>query len=187
MDVKELFYYDEISESFLRWNSPRYSAKNRSWMCKKVGDLAGTKMKEGYWRVSVDDRRYLNHRIIWELFNGPIIEGFVIDHIDKNPSNNQIDNLRMVSAAVNSRNSSLYSTNTTGVNGVIYSEQRDRSPKYTAHWRDGDMLRTKSFSTSVYGEEGAFNLAVNYRKQMIQQLNEDGANYSELHGEPNEN
>lgn len=186
MNMEELFYYDETSESFLRWNQPRYSAKNNSWMCRKVGDLAGTLMKGGYWRVSVDRKAHLVHRIIWELFNGPIDEGFVIDHIDKNPSNNRIENLRCVSTTTNTQNGSLRSNNKTGVNGVNYSHPKDRSGRYSATWIDNGEYKSKTFSISKYGED-AFHLAIAYRKQMIQQLNENGANYSETHGEPNEN
>lgn len=187
MNVEELFYYDETSESFLRWSQPRYSAKNNSWMCRNIGDLAGTLMKGGYWRVSVDRKAYLVHRIIWELFNGSIAEGLVIDHIDKNPSNNKISNLRLVTVAVNTRNSSMYSTNTSGFNGVSFWQPKDRPPRYTAHWREDGKLKTKTFSVAKYGKELALELATNYRKLMIEKLNENGAEYSPTHGEENEN
>jgi hypothetical protein len=145
VEVKDSFYYDETSPSCLRWAENRYSAKNNSWLSRKIGDVAGSLNKQGYWRLNLNGKSYLAHRVIWQLSNGEIPEGFVVDHIDKNPSNNRLENLRMVPIAVNSRNSSLYSTNTTGVNGVIYSEQPERSPRYIAHWRDGDRGRTKSF------------------------------------------
>jgi hypothetical protein len=39
--------------------------------------------------------RYL-HRDIWEKYNGPIPDGFVIHHRDGNPLNNTLENLECV-------------------------------------------------------------------------------------------
>lgn len=36
---------------------------------------------------------YWVQRLVWEAFNGPIPEGMVINHIDENPSNNNLTNL----------------------------------------------------------------------------------------------
>ena len=36
------------------------------------------------------------HNAVWEAFNGIIQNGYVIHHIDHNPSNNRLDNLQMV-------------------------------------------------------------------------------------------
>ena len=33
---------------------------------------------------------------MWEVFNGPIPEGYDIDHIDGNPKNNNLDNLQAI-------------------------------------------------------------------------------------------
>lgn len=44
------------------------------------------------------------HRLVWETFNGEIPEGMQIDHIDGNPENNKLDNLRCVTAKENSNN-----------------------------------------------------------------------------------
>ena len=44
-----------------------------------------------------------SHRFIWEYFNGKIPKGLQIDHINHNKQDNRIENLRIVSPAVNSR------------------------------------------------------------------------------------
>lgn len=38
------------------------------------------------------------HRMVWETANGEIPEGYVIHHIDNNPSNNELENLELLSA-----------------------------------------------------------------------------------------
>lgn len=44
------------------------------------------------------------HRLIWETFNGEIPKGMQIDHIDGNPKNNNLNNLRCVTAKENCNN-----------------------------------------------------------------------------------
>ncbi len=54
----------------------------------------------GYKKIALtkDGKRkyYWVHRLVWEAFNGPIPEELEIDHIDGNPSNNSLYNLRAV-------------------------------------------------------------------------------------------
>lgn len=70
---------------------------------KKAGDIAGTVRSDGYWVNQIDGRFYQMHRLVWFYVNGvwPIGE---IDHIDGNPGNNRIENLRDVSPLVNKQN-----------------------------------------------------------------------------------
>lgn len=37
------------------------------------------------------------HRLIWEAFNGEIPTGFDVHHIDEDPNNNRLDNLKVLS------------------------------------------------------------------------------------------
>lgn len=46
------------------------------------------------------------HRLVWERANGPIPEGMVIDHKDRNGFNNQKENLRLATSKQNSYNRS---------------------------------------------------------------------------------
>lgn len=43
------------------------------------------------------------HQIVWSHFNGEIPEGFVIHHVDGNPSNNTLGNLQLVTKAEHER------------------------------------------------------------------------------------
>lgn len=63
---------------------------------KKNGDcLEWTldKLKSGYGRITFNKKRYVVHRLIWELINGPIPERYVICHACDNPSCFNINHL----------------------------------------------------------------------------------------------
>lgn len=56
--------------------------------------------------------------------------GEVVDHIDRNPLNNTLDNLRCVTKRKNAINTDVRSDNTSGCKGVSYHK---RSGKYRAY------------------------------------------------------
>ena len=76
---------------WLRWNK-RYAGRI----------VRGT--AHGYLRLRIDDKIQYAHRIIWEMHNGSIPEGFEIDHINRDTEDNRLANLRLVSIAGNRRN-----------------------------------------------------------------------------------
>ena len=84
----------------------------------RKGDLAGGPRQDGYWRVSVSNKQIRLHRVIWEMHNGPIPDGLVIDHIDRDISNNRIENLRAVTIKQNSHNCNQ--------RGIWYSKKNNR-------------------------------------------------------------
>ena len=58
--------------------------------------------QRGYYRVSLDSERHLAHRLAWLYVYGKWPE-LTIDHINRNPSDNRIQNLRDVTACVAGR------------------------------------------------------------------------------------
>lgn len=94
-----------------------------------AGKVAGRLTKDNYLQVGVS---YLGkvtlmsvHRIIWTMHNGPIPEGYLIDHWDTNKFNNRIDNLRPALVSNNAHNANLSVRNTSGVKGVSRNDKRD--------------------------------------------------------------
>lgn len=94
------------------WNSIfEYKEGKIFWKIKAsskvvVGSEAFTAERfNGYHYGTYGKKPYLRHRVIWEMFNGPIPEGMVIDHINRRPGDDRIENLRCVTQKENSRNS----------------------------------------------------------------------------------
>lgn len=98
-DLKERFEYDEASGKL-------YHKQGRF-----VGKEAGSVLtSNGGYRyicsgVGGKQKSLLAHRVIWGMVFGEFPkEGMVIDHIDGDPDNNRITNLRVVTHKENSRN-----------------------------------------------------------------------------------
>lgn len=174
----ELFYYDESSPSCLRRNTDWVSGKEGCTVRAKAGDVTGSLNEEGYWTVFIDGKLVKAHNVVWELHNGSIPEGHLIDHFDGDQSNNRIDNLRSIPEILNTRNKRKYSNNTSGETGVLLIRG-----KWLARWHDlNGERKTKSFTVTKYGNDEAFRLACEYRQKMIDELNAQGAGYTERHG-----
>lgn len=67
------------------------------------GNTAGSIQKNGYLAVNFQGKKYLSHRLAWFLYYGSWPK-YHIDHIDRNPLNNSIENLRDVSRSTNMLN-----------------------------------------------------------------------------------
>lgn len=82
------------------------------------------------------------------------------------------------------RNKGKSRANTSGFTGVYKITNHIGATYWTAKWINLDgKQRSKSFSEKVYGSDEAFKLACEYRSLQIRRLNDEGANYSENHGE----
>lgn len=74
----------------------------------------------GYLRGSILGKLYMAHRIAWVYCHGQAPKG-EIDHINGNPSDNRIKNLRDVTKEQNAQNTKIHSNNTSGYSGVSYA------------------------------------------------------------------
>ncbi|MFV1475972.1 HNH endonuclease [Serratia marcescens] len=91
----------------------------------QVGAIAGTKITGGYLGINIRGKRYAAHRLAWFYVHGEWPEK-EIDHIDRNPLNNAIANLRDVNRVVNALNTGAKSGNTSGIKGVTWCSKRNQ-------------------------------------------------------------
>lgn len=94
----------------------------------KIGDNVGYKNNLGYIKTKIKNKSYFVHRLIWIMHNG--YTELNIDHIDHNPSNNKIENLRLVKHLDNCRNRKLRKDNTSGMNGVMFNKSKNKWEVY---------------------------------------------------------
>ena len=83
----------------------------------KKGDIVGNVREDtGYRVVSILDKKYTVHRLIFLYHHGYIPK--MLDHIDGNKSNNKIENLRECNSYQNNQNAKRRKDNTSGTKGV---------------------------------------------------------------------
>lgn len=82
-----------------------------------AGMVAGRHRADGYSKICVDGKEYYAHRLAWLYVHGVWPQADV-DHIDGDPSNNRIDNLRSVTHAQNTLNSRQRPVGISGLRGV---------------------------------------------------------------------
>lgn len=188
IEWSKYLYYDETSKSCLRWKDSRRSGKNfhieHVLKDSEAGNLVfDTDNNPLYIDINLNGKLYKAGSVVWSLFNDKLPQDKIVDHINGNPHDNKIVNLRAISRAENSRNRKKPITNTSGKVGVHWLT--NRSGKFAmVRWCDhpSGVRRSKSFSVKKYGELTAFKMACDYRDKMIMTLNVQGANYTERHG-----
>ena len=181
-DWNTIFEYDETSISCLRWKVDRYSGRYHNIRMVAAGDMAGARSEQSiarYYTVMYDSTKYMVHRIIWEMHNGKIPNGMVIDHIDNDQYNNKISNLRCVTQRQNMHNQVKRKSNSSGITGLSLNRLKN---SWICYWQDVDGKQCyKSFSIKKYGEH-AHSLTAEYREYMVNQLNSVGEGYTDIHG-----
>lgn len=152
-----------LGKPYLKRFNSIYAGKKAGWV--------DNDSRSDYSRIRVNfkNKTYGAHNLGWLLYYGymPSETGKVIDHIDGDSTNNSIENLRLVTQEINSKNKRRSSNNTSGYPGVHWHKTKE---KWVVRITDNKRRR----------EVGSFNNldeAILYRKSLEQDFG-----YHENHG-----
>jgi|SRR6266851_5489738 len=141
--VRERFSYNRKT-GILTWKiSPSNNVKAGSPI-SSVGRL-------GYIRVSINNKRYLAHRIIWLWVTGKWPK-YEIDHRDQNSANNKWKNLRQATPSQNHQNRGPQKNNTSGYKGVFWNSSDQR-------WNANIKLRGHNYRLYAFTSAKAAHIA----------------------------
>lgn len=150
-DFHKFFEYRDDGTLF--WRVNRRGGK------AQAGQLAGYSRPDGYALVGVCNKRWLVHRVVYAMWHGYMPE--VIDHIDGDPANNRIENLRAADNSKNQWNRRLDSRNKLGVKNV-YWHARDKT--YGVRMKVAGRMKTVGYDKDL---EFAELLAVMAREKFF--------------------
>ena len=165
--VKKTKWHKCYCNTYHRWgeirhrdlmNPKRQCGSGKKWKlrskdeCSDLEDylrqFVWKKCPKGYWRtgsgIGKNENLIFKHRLIWEWYNGTIPEDYVVDHIDLDPSNNEISNLRLCKRGENRMNSKF--NNNTGY-------------RYISKNRKHGYFRVK-IRTNIIGQYKSLNEAI---------------------------
>jgi hypothetical protein len=117
MDYNNLFTYD---------NGDLYWISSNARNVKLNNNKAGSLRRDGYIGIFINSKYHFAHRIIWEMHNGRIPKGLVIDHINGIRSDNRLENLRLCTESQNCFNRPKQSNNKSGFKGVSWHKQKTK-------------------------------------------------------------
>jgi hypothetical protein len=127
---------------------------------KNSGKRAGTVNSTGRRQISIGKKLYKEHRLIFLMHHGFLPKE--IDHIDGNPLNNKIDNLREASRTQNNANQKIRKDNSSGAKGISWVKSRNQwvayscingKKKYAGYYKDLNAAITavKELRKAQYG------------------------------------
>ena len=148
--------YTEIGDTFLFDLEDYDKIKGYKWNINKA--------RTNCVQANVSHTTIKFHRLVLDAKKGEII-----DHINRDETDNRKINLRLCNHSENMRNRGINSTNTTGHKGVHESKGRNRYEAYVEN-RDGKRVR-KIFCFSTYnGKDNAYKSACEWCKEMDKQF-----------------
>ena len=107
----------------------------------KKGNIAGFTSDKGYRNVLINGKQYGIHRIIYLIHYGFMPS--IVDHIDNNPLNNKIENLREANKTKNNLNAKKRKDNTSGFKNVNWHSQKKK-------WQVRLCINKKSTSFGLF-------------------------------------
>ncbi len=165
--VRELFAYREDGNLIRIKALPGNSA----------GAVVGTIGKERYFRTQINGRSYLIHRLIWLWHYGSLPTQ--IDHINRNPLDNRIENLRPASQSQQRANTDIFKNNTSGFRGVVWHKVNrkwlvsltiDNKTKHLGYFKDIEdaVMIYNENAAEHFGEYAVLNSVADFSSPRLE-------------------
>lgn len=117
--IREQLSYDPLSGIVTRISKPKGSKAI-------LGPIKGIKKPEGHLKTCICGKEVYLHQLAWFLHYG-VWASKILDHKDRDPSNNRIKNLREVDHQKNMQNrSDLMKSSSSGFLGVYFDKSRSK-------------------------------------------------------------
>lgn len=149
--INELFSYDKET-GVITWKT--ITSKRA-----KIGSVAGH-LSHGYRIINIDKKKYFAHKIVWMIENGSLPNSF-IDHIDGNPLNNVITNLRLATHSQNMFNLKTPITNTSGYKGVHF--HKGARKWRSVAWQNNKPVHIGMFDDPIDAAKAYNNWCIQHR------------------------
>lgn len=120
-ELKERLHYAPETGVFT-WIKP---ASNRVAVGSVASAWRATRKGEKRLSINVNGRRYEASRLVWLYVYGEFPDTLV-DHVDTDPGNNKVDNLRKATNQENLFNQGPFRNNTSGFKGVSWDKDREK-------------------------------------------------------------
>lgn len=135
------FRYDPDTGS-ITWKRNFYASNGA--LLRKPGDIAGTTLSNGYVQLRVNGKGYLAHRVGWLLTHGKW-PAQLLDHVNGNPSDNRLSNLREADTTQNHWNRRKGRVGEAGFRGVFRNQSGRRWRAVFTH--EGKKVYVGTFTT----------------------------------------
>ena len=160
----------EVWKPVIRYSKNR---KGKQVICTNIevsnfGNVRGEKWHHKKFNdemiVVIEDRKFIkNHgnpiyRLVWEAFNGPVSEGYVVHHIDENKLNDRLDNFELMTR---SKHSTYHGKN----QSLEQREKHSKAMKGRIPWNKNGKLddtTKEKISYSLFGNKNAEGHCLTY-------------------------
>ena len=160
--LNECFRYCSQSGSLFWKQRPRehfntirgFRSFNSQFANKETSRVTNQGYKSVYLTLQDKKHELSVHRIAWALYYESDPGNFQIDHINKNPGDNRIVNLRLATAGQNTRNTRAR-TGTSRFKGVYFDKSKNK-------WKSQYQLNGKRKHIGYYSSQEAAATAFNH-------------------------
>lgn len=177
--LKTYFQYNLETGYFIWIKLKKFMSKD------KLGNKAGWVDAKGYTRIKIGKKHHYAHQLAFLYMTGSYQpDGLIIDHINRNKSDNRWSNLRLVDGSQNCLNRTP-ENNKSGYRGVFFDKNRTSVNKWRSYIKhEGKNIILGYFLKKEYAAY-AFNVAaLILRKDFAYDLNTviiDSSNKSLIH------